>query len=115
MLEEGQSFEAKMLMAAEQAPDGDVAELPTKQVPRTMCPPNTWRETQPKSQAIESMMRGRTHPAAGCRPRQPIDGHADGPAAGWQPAPQPIGPNRSSGNRRRLFPPSTAAYAQGLL
>ncbi len=43
LLEEGQSFEAEVISGVEDAPDADVAEVHTRQVPEDDVPPEYWR------------------------------------------------------------------------
>jgi len=48
LLEEGQSFEAAAIMGVQNAPDADVAEVHTHQVPEDDVPPEYWdREDRP--------------------------------------------------------------------
>lgn len=47
LLEEGQSFEAAAIMGVENAPDPDVAEVHTRQVPEDDVPPE-YREREDK-------------------------------------------------------------------
>jgi hypothetical protein len=42
LLEEGQSFEAEVVRGVENAPDADVAEVTTTEVPEDDVPPSTW-------------------------------------------------------------------------
>jgi hypothetical protein len=47
LLEEGQAFEAALVMGVENAPDADVAEVHTHQVPEDDVPPEYLEEDKP--------------------------------------------------------------------
>jgi hypothetical protein len=44
LVEEGQSFEAEVIEGVEEAPDADVAEVHTKEVPQDDVPSEYWEE-----------------------------------------------------------------------
>lgn len=48
LVEEGQSFEAEVISGVEDAPDPDVAEVHTKQVPEDDVPPEYLGKDNPK-------------------------------------------------------------------